>query len=84
MQTCYEVITDSHSSTVAVKLLKKLSPTKESENIIYVTYLMLYFIFYEQVHNGEIFPIIILLGRQFTTISGSGKRTEPLNVSILI
>lgn len=40
MQTCYEVLTDSHSSTVAVKLLKKrnivrLFPTKESENIIY-------------------------------------------------
>lgn len=29
MQTCYEVLTDSHSSTADVKLLKKRFPTKE-------------------------------------------------------
>lgn len=29
MQTCYEVLTDSHSSTADVNLLKKRFPTKE-------------------------------------------------------
>ena len=34
---------------------------------------MLFFISCEQGHNGEIYLIIILLGRLFITILGSGK-----------
>ena len=79
MQTCYEVITDSRW-----EIIKEIVTDQRKRKYNLRDVLMLYFIFYEQVHNGEIFPIIILLGRQFTTISGSGKRTEPLNVSILI
>lgn len=79
MQTCYEVITDSRW-----EIIKEIVTDQRKRKYNLRDVLMLYFIFYEQVHNDEIFPIIILLGKQFTTISGSGKRTEPLNVSILI
>ena len=41
------------------------------------------FISYEQALDGEIFLIIILLGRQFIiVILGSGKKTEYSNISI--
>ena len=41
------------------KSLKKLYPTKEGENIINEAHSGPYFMSYERVHNGEIFPIII-------------------------
>lgn len=40
------------------KLLEKLSPTKESKDIIFEIFCKPYFISYAQVHNSTIFLII--------------------------